>query len=128
MVGIDPPHRRRPEDTAQGCRDMAEADRSRAADTSSAHMRETLERSAQAWGNRAALLNRLEASSGIRAEAAAREREKLRSEREHHGQGTGSTEQGEAQAEGQDRQVEKRARPRIKGLSLVPERKDEDAD
>lgn len=123
MVGTEPPHRRRPEDTAQGCRDMAEADRARAAGESSAHMRGTLERSADAWGNRAELLNRLEASSSARAE-----REQFRSEREHHGQGTGSIEQGEAQAEGQGRQGEKRARPRIKGLSTVPERKDEDAD
>jgi hypothetical protein len=107
---------------------MAEADRTRAAEATSEHMRGTLERSAEAWGTRADLLGRLEASSSARAEAVAREQEALRSERMTHGQGTGSTEQGEAQAEGGRRQVEERARPRIKGLSPVPERKDEDAD
>jgi hypothetical protein len=116
-----PLHRRKPEDTAQGCREMAKADRTRAADTTSEQMRGTLKRSAQTWANRADLLDRLEASSNARTEAVALERERLRSEGEDHGQGTGPIEQGKTQAEGERRQGEKRTRPRIKGLSLVPE-------
>ena len=105
---------------------MAEADRARAADAASAHMRGTLERSAEAWGNRAELLDRLEASSTARAEAVARDRETFRSEQEDPGHG--STREGEAQAEGAGRQSERAARPRITGLGEVPERKDDDAD
>jgi hypothetical protein len=107
---------------------MAEADRTRAAEATSAHMRGTLERSAEAWGNRADLLDRLETSSSARAEAVASERERLRSEREDDGQGTGSVEEGKTQTEGEQRQGDQRARPRIKGLSPVPERNEDDAD
>lgn len=107
---------------------MAQADRDRAAEADSDHMRKTLERSAAAWRTRADLLGRLEASSSARADQVAREHQELRSERENDGQGTGPVEQGKAQAEGEGRQGEKRPRLRIKGLSSVDERKDDDAD
>ena len=128
MVGTEPPHRRRPEDTAQGCRDLAQADRTRAADATTAHMRGTLERSADAWASRAGLLERLETNFNARAEAYGRERDQLRAERKDDGQGTSPVEQGKAQAEGEFGQEGQSARPRIKGLSPVPERKDDDAD
>lgn len=128
MVASGLPHRRKPEDTAQGCRDLAHADRTRAADATSDHMRGTLERSARAWGDRADLLDRLEANSSARAEAVAAARKALHSEREDDGQGTGSVEQRKAQAQGERRQEGQGARFRIKGLSPAPERKDDDAD
>jgi hypothetical protein len=59
--------RRKPEDSAQGCRGLEQADRLRALATPNSHMRETLERSADAWNSRAALLDRLEASFTDRA-------------------------------------------------------------
>jgi hypothetical protein len=61
--------RRRPEDTAQGCRSLAENDRGRAAAVAGEHMRATLERSADAWAARAQLLDRLETSFNARIEA-----------------------------------------------------------
>ena len=71
---IEPPqrnflHRRRPEDTADGCRGMESGDRARAAETPNDHMRSSLERSADAWAARANLLDRLEASFKARADA-----------------------------------------------------------
>ena len=137
MVAPDPQppasrgsRRRRPEDTADGCRALAEADRTRAADVTSEHMRGSLERSAESWGKRANLLDRLEGSFSARAEAHAQAQDSLRSERNDGGQGTGPLEQGKAQAEGQLRQAQKGPRPRIKGLSSVqaPGREDYDAD
>ena len=62
------PRRKKLEDTAEGCRSMADGDRARAAATPTDHMRRTLERSADAWAARAALLGRLEASFNARAE------------------------------------------------------------
>ncbi len=62
-------HRRRLEDTADGCRGMESGDRARAAETPNDHMRSSLERSADAWAARANLLDRLEASFKARAEA-----------------------------------------------------------
>jgi hypothetical protein len=59
--------RRKPEDSAEGCRVLEQADRLRATATPNAHMRESLERSADAWNARAALLDRLEASFHQRA-------------------------------------------------------------
>ena len=59
--------RRRPEDSAEGCRELEQADRLRAAATPNAHARESLERSAEAWNARAALLDRLETSFNKRA-------------------------------------------------------------
>ena len=95
MVAAEPPlpgrsRRRRPEDTADGCRALAEADRTRAAAMANDHMRGSLERSAATWTDRATLLDRLEDQATARVKA--------------------------------------EARPRITGLSEVPERKDGDAD
>ena len=118
--------RRKPEDTADGCRALAQADRDRAAEMPNAHMRGTLERSAENWNNRAALLERLE--DGVTARAAAyAQTDQTRGEGDDDGQGTGPVEQGEAQAEGEFGQGQERARPRIKGLSSAPVRKDGDA-
>ena len=118
--------RRKPEDTADGCRALAQADRDRAAEMPNAHMRGTLERSAENWNNRAALLERLE--DGVTARAAANaQTDEPRAEGDDDGQGTGPIEQGEAQAEGEFGQGQERARPRIKGLSSAPVRKDGDA-
>lgn len=52
--------RRKLEDTAQGCRCLAEDDRLRATAMINPHMRAALERSAEAWTERAKLLERLE--------------------------------------------------------------------
>ena len=59
--------RRRPEDSAEGCRELEQADRLRALATPNAHMRESLERSADAWNARATLLDRLKAGFNERA-------------------------------------------------------------
>ena len=61
--------RPKPEDSANGCRAFAQADRDKAAANSSEHMRECLERSADAWTARAGLLDRLEANFNARAAA-----------------------------------------------------------
>lgn len=60
---------RKREDTAEGCRELALDDRARAADVESDHMRDSLERSAEAWSDRANLLQRLETSVSARARA-----------------------------------------------------------
>lgn len=52
--------RRKTEDTAEGCRSLAQNDRARAAQMVNPHMRASLERSAEAWTARAKLLDRLE--------------------------------------------------------------------
>ncbi|MFL6728442.1 MAG: hypothetical protein ACJ8EI_10240 [Sphingomicrobium sp.] len=122
--------RRKPEDTADGCRALAQADRDRAAEMANVQMRGTLERSAENWNNRANLLERIEGGVTARAAANAQSdemRDEPRDERNDDGQGTGPIEQGEAQAEGELRQGQERARPRIKGLSNIPLRKDGDA-
>jgi len=59
--------RRKPEDSADGCRDFATSDRAKAAATPNDHMRACLERSADAWTARACLLERLKASFDARA-------------------------------------------------------------
>lgn len=51
---------RRAEDTAEGCRSLAQDDRARAKAMINLHMRATLERSAEAWSARAKFLGRLE--------------------------------------------------------------------
>lgn len=51
---------RKVEDTAEGCRSLAENDRGRATTTTTPRMRVALGRSADAWTARAALLDRLE--------------------------------------------------------------------
>lgn len=61
--------RRRLEDTAVGCRSLAEDDRGRAEAMMNPHMRTTLERSAEAWAARAKLLDRLENSFNERVAA-----------------------------------------------------------
>lgn len=60
--------RRKPEDSADGCRALEQADRLRAAAMPNPHMRETLERSADAWNARAVLLERVEGSAALAAE------------------------------------------------------------
>ena len=66
--------RRKPEDTAEGCRALADADRERAAATPNDHMRASFNRSASAWVLRANLLDRLQASFDDRATANAKEK------------------------------------------------------
>ena len=68
---------RKREDTAEGCRELAEGDLARAADVvGSEHMRHTLERSAKAWAERAKLLDRLEANFSGRRQAEVSEQER----------------------------------------------------
>jgi len=76
---------KKPEDTAEGCRSLARADRARAVAASSAHMRNSLQRSAEAWATRANLLQRLDKSFNARAKTCADDRERHRLERDHHG-------------------------------------------
>lgn len=59
--------RQKPEDSAEGCRAMATSNREQAATTPNEHMRATLQRSAEAWTERASLLDRLEARFNARA-------------------------------------------------------------
>jgi hypothetical protein len=61
---------RKREDTAEGCRAMADADHVRAGDMDTERMRDRMEQSADAWTKRADLLERLEASFSARKEAA----------------------------------------------------------
>jgi hypothetical protein len=61
--------RRKPEDTADGCRALEQADRLRALATVNGRLRWTLESSADSWGARAILLERLEASLKQKAAA-----------------------------------------------------------
>jgi hypothetical protein len=90
MVGFDcfrsrMGHRAKREDTAEGCRQLAQDDRSRATEVCSQHMRHCLQRSADAWTARAALLGRLDASFRARAEAHARGHAIRLRERDAHG-------------------------------------------
>ena len=59
--------KRKPEDCAEGCRLLEQNDRDRAAAIANEHMRVILERSADAWGARAKLLDRLETNFSARA-------------------------------------------------------------
>jgi hypothetical protein len=59
--------RRKPEDSADGCRAFAASDRERASTTANTHVRASFERSAEAWSARANLLERLETSFDARA-------------------------------------------------------------
>lgn len=61
------PRRKRPEDTAVGCRALAAADLLRAANLTGAHIRWRFEHSAAAWTARADLLGRIEAGFEARA-------------------------------------------------------------
>ena len=56
----------KPEDTAEGCRAMAAADRERAVAMDTDRMRFRIERSADAWTKRADLLERLEGTFNAR--------------------------------------------------------------
>ena len=63
--------RRKWEESAEGCRAREQADRIRAAEVMNSQVRGALERSADAWKVRAALLDRLEArflSRGVLSE------------------------------------------------------------
>jgi len=62
--------RKRPEDTADGCRAHAAADLRRAADLTGDHVRWRFEHSAAAWTARADMLGRLEANFLARAAGA----------------------------------------------------------
>jgi len=66
--------KRKPEDSAVGCRAFAASDLERASATLNVHMRSTFERSAEAWTVRAKLLERLEATFNARLHTAQRER------------------------------------------------------
>ena len=59
--------KRKPEDSAEGCRGLERDSRERAAEATSEHMRTVLERSADAWSARAKLLSRLESNFLARA-------------------------------------------------------------
>jgi hypothetical protein len=61
--------RRRPEDTADGCRAFATSDHERALATLNGHVRCTFERSADAWRARTSLLERRDAGidAGLKA-------------------------------------------------------------
>jgi hypothetical protein len=59
--------RQKPEDSADGCRARAASNREQAAATANEHVRATFERSAEAWTERASLLDRLEARFNARA-------------------------------------------------------------
>ena len=59
--------KRKPEDSAEGCRGLEQDSRERAATTTNEHMRIILERSANAWSARAQLLSRLERNFHARA-------------------------------------------------------------
>ena len=64
--------KRKTEDTAKGCRSLAQDDRARAAATMNPHMRATFEGSADVWIARAKLLDRLETSFNQRVAANSR--------------------------------------------------------
>lgn len=66
--------KRRPEDSADGCRALAKSDCEKAAAVPVGHMRARFERSAAAWTTRAGLLERLEASFTARAMSLEQER------------------------------------------------------
>jgi hypothetical protein len=76
---------RKREDTAEGCRALAREDRARAAAADSDHMRDSLERSADAWIARAMLLERLEDKFNARAHAYADEQGQVHLERNDNG-------------------------------------------
>ena len=70
LAGSPPsPRRRKPEDTATGCRAFAAADLGRAAAQSVDHGRSRFEHSAAAWMARADLLDRLDHQSKARIQA-----------------------------------------------------------
>ncbi|WP_028970502.1 hypothetical protein [Sphingomonas sp. URHD0057] len=76
---------KKPEDTADGCRALAQADRARAAEAANGHMRGTLEPSAESWAARADLLAGLQANFSARAEAYSHDHDDRRAGRKSHG-------------------------------------------
>jgi hypothetical protein len=60
--------RRKPEDSAAGCRTFAASDRERATAALNVQIRATFERSAEAWTARAGLLDRLETIAHARGQ------------------------------------------------------------
>jgi len=58
--------RRKPEDSADGCRAFAASDRECASTAANGHVRDRFERSAEAWSARASLLDRLETTFNAR--------------------------------------------------------------
>jgi hypothetical protein len=70
--------RRKPEDSADGCRALAAADRERASGAANGHVRDRFERSAHAWIARAILLEHLEADFDAHALSLARQTRKHR--------------------------------------------------
>lgn len=66
--------RRRLEDTAVGCRAFEQDDLARAAAIANVQMRSSHKRSANAWAERAKLLERLEVNFNARAEAYVKDR------------------------------------------------------
>jgi hypothetical protein len=77
--------KRKAEDSADGCRAFERDDRKRAAASSSDHMRAVFERSAEAWSERARLLDRLEKDFNARAATAAEKPRRKSRETEDHG-------------------------------------------
>jgi hypothetical protein len=69
--------RRKPEDSADGCRAFAASDRERAS-TAANQVRATFERSAEAWSARASLLERLETDFDARVASVTPRTEALR--------------------------------------------------
>jgi predicted HTH transcriptional regulator len=115
-------HKKR-EDTADGCRSMAQDDRSRAEESDSDRMRFRLACSAEAWTTRAELLDRLEANRARihdqldSLSAAAEGKEEIR-----NGEGTNAVQQGSAQTEdktaeeGPGHHAFRQPEPRAEGL------------
>jgi len=77
--------KRKAEDSAEGCRGLECDDRKRAAASSSEHMRAVLEGSANAWSQRARLLDRLEKDFNARAADAAKQPRRESRETQNHG-------------------------------------------
>ena len=77
--------KRKPEDTAGGCRALGQVDRVRASATLNAHMRQILERSADARTARATLLEGLEAGFNERAAENLELQPSRRTRGEHNG-------------------------------------------
>jgi hypothetical protein len=92
--------RRKPEDSADGCRAFAASDRERASTAANGQVRATFERSAEAWSARASLLDRLETSLDASvASVTPRMRKRRANEDRQDGQGTEALEQRSTKSE-----------------------------
>jgi len=101
--------RRKPEDSADGCRAFAASDRERASTAANGQVRATFERSAEAWSARASLLDRLETSFDARvASVTPRMRKHRVNEDRQDGQGTEALEQRGTKSEGEGTEEIKR--------------------